>query len=197
MSKQLVDISNNKRYFRNGKLYCATGNLGLSLFAGERILSGDVILVFKGRVIGFAEAVAKGDRECWPLQVDHGKYIDLESPGCLANHSCEPNAGIRDGGTTTCINLVALRDIPWGEEIRYDYSTTMDEESFTMPCRCGSIHCRGVVEDFKCLPREIQEHYLQSGLVMDFIAKAPWCSAHTDNRTIKKHGKHEASIHQL
>jgi hypothetical protein len=58
-----------------------------------------------------------------------------------------------------------------GEEIRYDYSTTMDEKSFTMACRCGAPECRQVVEDFAELPAGIQQYYLSRGLVMGFIAR--------------------------
>lgn len=171
MTMQLLEKPVEKIEFGDGRLYCATSNLGLELFAGRPLKKGETILVFKGRIINFDEAVAKGDRECWPLQIDHGKYIDLEKPGCLANHSCEPNAGVQDGGSATRVRLVALRDILLDEKIRYDYSTTMDEDSFTMGCNCGSKNCRGVVEDFKCLPSGVQDHYLQEGLVMKFIAK--------------------------
>jgi hypothetical protein len=170
MSQQSEDTALKESEFQNGRLYRAVGNLGLSLFAGQQIPKNEVILTFEGKIIGFGEAVAKGDYECWPLQFDHDKYIDLEMPGCLANHSCEPNAGIRDTGNEFCITLIALRDISQDEEIRYDYSTTMDEDFFTMPCRCGSITCRGVVEDFRRLPSDVRESYLESGLVMKFIA---------------------------
>jgi uncharacterized protein len=170
MLQQLEDTAIKGSDFQQGRLYRAVGNLGLSLFAGQQILKDEVILTFEGKIIGFGEAVAKGDYQCWPLQFDHDKYIDLEMPGCLANHSCEPNAGIRDVGNAPRITLVALRDISSGEEIRYDYSTTMDEDFFTMPCRCGSTACRGVVEDFKRLPNHVRKRYLESGLVMKFIA---------------------------
>ena len=84
----------------------------------------------------------------------------------FANHSCAPNAGIRNDR-----DLVALREILKREEIRYDYSTTMDEKSFTMPCRCGAPGCRQVVTDFTELPGGVQEYYLSQGLVMSFIVR--------------------------
>ena len=82
----------------------------------------------------------------------------------LANHWCAPNAGIRQDR-----ELVALRDIAPREEIRYGYSTTMDEKSFTMRCRCGAPGCRQVVRDFSELPEGLQQYYLSRGLVMSFI----------------------------
>lgn len=81
------------------------------------------------------------------------------------NHSCNPNCGIRNGV------LVALRNIIEGEEIAYDYSTTMDERYWTMACRCGAAACRGIVDDFRTLPEELRRQYLSLGIVMPFIAE--------------------------
>jgi uncharacterized protein len=147
-------------------VYVADGNLGKGLFAAKKIKKGRVICVFQGEIIDFHAAVAKGEKQCYPLQIDANRYVDLVDPGCFANHSCEPNAAVRND-----FELVALFDIPEHAEIRYDYSTTMDEDFFTMPCRCGSPICRGVVTDFKFLPSELQRQYLKHGLVMSFIAR--------------------------
>jgi uncharacterized protein len=150
----------------SGMLYIAECNLGRGVFARRAIHQGETILVFGGALIDFAETKRRGPRECMAIQVGPNQYIDTQPPGVFANHSCEPNAGIRNDR-----DLVALRDIPMGEEIRYDYSTTMDEQSFTMPCRCGAPGCRQVVSDFAELPAGIQEYYLSRGLVMSFIAR--------------------------
>jgi len=154
-------------------VYVADGDLGKGLFAKRRIQCGELIHVFKGQIIGFKEAVSKGDKECYPLQIAHGKYIDLLEPGCYANHSCQPNAGVRDLGDGRTVQLVAIKDIPEGTEIRYDYSTTMDEDYFTMPCLCGAPPptCRKWVTDFKLLPERVREEYLSMGIVMEFIAR--------------------------
>jgi hypothetical protein len=37
---------------------------------------------------------------------------------------------------------VALRDIPVGEEITYDYAFVADVAE---PCHCGAANCRGVI----------------------------------------------------
>jgi hypothetical protein len=152
-------------------VYVADGDLGKGLFAKRRIQRGELIHVFKGPIIGFEEAVSKGDKECYPLQIAHGKYIDLLEPGCYANHSCEPNAGVKDLGEGRTVQLIAIKDIPANTEIRYDYSTTMDEDYFTMPCLCHSQICRGRVTDFKLLPEPVREEYLSGRIVMEFIAR--------------------------
>jgi hypothetical protein len=141
-------------------------NLGRGVFAKRAIRTGEIILAFGGALIDFAETKRRGPRECMAIQVGPDQYIDTQPPGVFVNHSCAPNAGIRNDR-----DLVALRDIPKGEEIRYDYSTTMDEKSFTMACRCGAPECRQVVTDFAELPAGIQQYYLSRGLVMGFIAR--------------------------
>jgi hypothetical protein len=147
-------------------LYIGECNLGKGVFAYRPIRKGEIILVFGGALIDFAETKRRGPRECMAIQIGPNQYIDTQPPGVFANHSCAPNAGIQNDR-----DLLALRDIPKGEEIRYDYSTTMDEKSFTMACRCGAPGCRQVVADFAELPAGIREYYLAHGLVMSFIAR--------------------------
>jgi hypothetical protein len=90
--------------------------------------------------------------------------MDLEKPGRYVNHSCVPNAGIKQH-----TQLVALRDISRGEEICYDYSTTMHENHWTMICKCGAPGCRKIVRDFRSLPEPLQRRYLDLEIVQPFI----------------------------
>ena len=141
-------------------------DVGLGVFARRAVTAGETILVLEGPVIDFAETRRRGARECMAIQIGPNHYIDTQPPGVFVNHSCQPNAGIaRDR------YLVALRNISAGEEIRYDYSTTMEEHSFTMPCRCGKAACRKWVRDFSTLPDEVRTAYLTQGVVMDFIRR--------------------------
>ena len=133
--------------------------------------SGQPILRFTGPRIGLAQAVAKGDTSGNPLQVGLAEYIDLEPPGVFINHSCDPNAGVADDAV-----VVALRPIAAGEEVRFDYSTSMWEGLWTMPCRCGAAGCRGVVTDFPLLAVELRTRYLSLGVVQRFIVSRLGCS---------------------
>ncbi|MET0406330.1 MAG: SET domain-containing protein-lysine N-methyltransferase [Cystobacter sp.] len=144
-------------------VYVTECRLGRGLFAAAGFERGEVILTFTGRVRGLKEILGRTDSFNL-LQVSRDGYLDLESPGLFVNHSCEPNAGVCNNTT-----LIALRDIRAGEEIQYDYSTTMDEDLETMACGCGSRKCRGVVRDFRHLPMELKRNYLMLGLVQDFI----------------------------
>ena len=148
-------------------VYLADCALGRGVFAARHFALGERILEFTGPVISLAEAIAKGDAEANPLQFEEELYLDLLPPAVFLNHSCAPNTGIADERS-----LVALREILPDEELRFDYSTTMHEDHWTMACRCGAANCRGVVADFRLLPHERQQHYLQLGIVQPFIVRA-------------------------
>jgi SET domain-containing protein len=145
-------------------VYVANSNIGRGLFAARDLSPGEVALRFTGPVISLAEALAKGEEQANPLQVGPFEYIDLEPPGVFINHSCHPNAGIRDD-----VVLVALRSIAKGEEVRFDYSTSMWEDCWTLGCRCGEANCRGMVGDFPSLRARLQRRYLSLGVVQRFI----------------------------
>jgi hypothetical protein len=66
------------------------------------------------------------------------KYICDENVLNFINHSCKPNAFIDVNNFT----LVAIRDIPFGEEITVDYDKTeIDGEK--IPCSCKNQNCKG------------------------------------------------------
>jgi len=72
-----------------------------------------------------------------------------------------------------------LRDIVQGEEITYDYSTTMNDneekikkagrELWTCKCSCGSKSCRGVIDQFKTLPEETKRFYTVNKYMPDYM----------------------------
>ena len=130
------------------------------------ISKGEEILRFSGSLINLEEVIAKGARQCDPLQIGPALYLDIGPPGVLVNHSCVPNAGIRDD-----VRLIAIADIDSGEEIFYDYSTTMNEDHWTLACLCGSSSCRGRVGDFKYLPLHVRQRYLRFGVVQSYLLR--------------------------
>jgi len=147
-------------------VYVAKSDLGLGVFARQAFAIGDEILRFCGPVISLDEALAKGEEQGNTFQIGDALYLDLERPGVLVNHSCEPNTGVVEDRI-----LVALRPISQGEEIRFDYSTTMWDGCWTMRCRCGSSKCRGLVSDFPELPAELRAEYLRLCVVQEFIVR--------------------------
>lgn len=132
------------------------------IFAKKDIKKGEKILEFIGLVANFAQD-NPGDHS---IQIDVDRFMDLDEPGRSINHSCNPNAGIMND-----ITLVAIKDIKIGEEIFIDYSTTMDEDYWTMECNCREPNCRGKIKDFKHLPEKLRKKYLDLGIVQKFIKR--------------------------
>lgn len=144
-------------------IYIKNCSFGLGVFAKKDIKKGEKILDFIGPIISKQEAEGPMGN---PLQIDKNKYINLEKPGVLVNHSCQPNAGIVNDTV-----LVVIMDIKKDEEIFYDYSTTMDEDNWTLQCKCINQNCRQIVSDFKYLSQELQKKYLELRVVQNFIQK--------------------------
>jgi hypothetical protein len=137
---------------------------GRGVFACQPFQPGQPILVFTGPVLDHAEVLSLGEDQAYALQIGPDEYLDTTPPGRYTNHSCVPNAGIMNDRV-----LIALRPIETGEEIRFDYSTTMSEDHWTMECRCGEPFCRRVILDFHHLPPMAQNRYLELGVVQRFI----------------------------
>lgn len=139
---------------------------GRGVWATEPIPAGTHLLDFRGPLLTAAETPGR-----YAIQVGPDRYIgesdDLDD---LVNHSCEPNCGvvIDDRG----VRLVAIRDIAAGEELFFDYATTLDEDDWTMPCRCGVPSCRGVVRDGKYLPDAVWDRYVALGIVPDYVRRS-------------------------
>jgi uncharacterized protein len=139
-------------------------DLGLGIFAKRDIFKDEIIHRFSGRIINHLESKSIPDKEeCKALQIGFDKYLDLDIPGVLINHSCNPNCGIKND-----YDLIALRRITKDEQIMYDYSTTMDD-GYSMECRCNSKNCRKIVEDFKLIGIDKQIYYLEKDIVMSYI----------------------------
>jgi len=66
---------------------------------------------------------------------------------------------------------MAIRNIKEGEELSFDYSTTMDEDGWEMDCLCGDPACRNKVRDFRHLTPSLQDRYISLGVVMPYIVR--------------------------
>lgn len=89
-------------------------------------------------------------------------FVDPVKPFSYINHSCDPNAGIRN---RTCV--VAMKDIAKGEQITIDYamivvkydSTWLDQCEDDLRCACGSTDCRGLLGSYEALPEVQKSRY--------------------------------------
>ena len=142
---------------------------GQGVFAGCRIEAGEEILVFSGPIVT-SQAVPEPGLAEHDYYLQIGEDLFLGPSGDLddfVNHSCDPNAGVVVNGTGA--RLVAIRPISPGEEITFDYSTTMYKAPVEMDCCCQSTLCRGRIKDYLSLPENVQERYASLGIIPDFI----------------------------
>ena len=161
-------------------------DVGRGVFVTRGFEEGEPVLPLHGELIDFAASLAKGERECDALQIGVDRYLDLEPPGVYVNHSCDPNVGIRADDQADGLVLVALRRLAAGEEIRYVYSTSMDEDHWTLECRCGSPRCRGAIGDFKRLPRDLRLELIRREAVLPFIVAGEIESGRLSGREIQR-----------
>ncbi len=139
---------------------------GKGVFAACPLPAGLALLEITGKKLSFEDTLKLGDKESYALQVDDHEYIALHFPFFLVNHSCNPNCGI-----TPELVFKTIKAINKGEELRWDYSTSMYERSWTIPCNCGAPNCRKVIADFDTIPAEQQQYYLRQDIVLPFIRK--------------------------
>jgi hypothetical protein len=139
---------------------------GKGVFARSFIPAGTVLFrVDIGEQMDLNGTRRLGERESHPLQVDIDRYILCGAPFIYYNHSCNPNCAVNSK-----MEFITLKNIREGEEMFWDYSTSMLERSWTMKCACGEKDCRRVVTDFDLLPHMLQEKYLRLNIVLPFIA---------------------------
>jgi SET domain-containing protein len=130
---------------------------GMGAFASQPIRKGTRIIEYLGERISPEQADARydDDRSEHPLvllfTVDKKTVIDAGMGGNQArfiNHACEPNceAVVEERR----VFIEAIRDIPAGRELTYDYSLTREgkfdaETERRYACRCGAKTCRGTM----------------------------------------------------
>ena len=150
----------------NDKLTLGESDIGVGIFANDVVRAGTVLAYLSGRIALFEDLVQQPLEGENAIQIGPGLYVEPGFPMRFINHSCSPNAGINKD-----LALIAIEHIPEGDEVRIDYSTTMYERFFTMPCECKAENCRGLIRDFDLLPKNLQNHYTKLGVVQSFILK--------------------------
>jgi hypothetical protein len=142
---------------------------GKGSFACINLTKGDHITTFSGELFSL-EAIdevcaIKGISDDDPLQVDVDKFLILNEESRVINHNCNPNAGLRNA-----IELYAIADIKIGDEITFDYSTTVGLNiKWSMPCLCGASNCRKIIANALSIPEVIREKYLALNVFPEFI----------------------------
>jgi hypothetical protein len=139
---------------------------GKGIFTTVDLPKKSVLFKISGKPLTFEDTLQMSNDECYTLQIGINKYLLPNHPFHLSNHSCVPNCGINRK-----MEFITLCDIKAGEELCWDYSTSMLEKHWIMQCDCGNQECRHVIRDFDLLPVNIQERYIQMKIVLPFIVE--------------------------
>jgi hypothetical protein len=146
--------------------------LGKAVYAAQVFGEGDLITRFRGRRF-------PADKVPNPMHGAADRFVQVTADAYLGpsggiddliNHSCQPNAGLRF--TTAGVFLIAIRPIAPGDEITWDYSTTLSDVNWHMICRCQSVGCRRVIGNFETLSPERQQWYRARNLVPPYLRHA-------------------------
>lgn len=144
-------------------------HLGKSVFAAREFKKNDVITQFTGPILEKKRLPRQyeGERDRF-VQIGVEEFMGPSGEiDDLINHSCEPNAGLKFGESGPL--LVALEKIEVGEEITWDYSTTMYKNTWRMICGCRKPSCRKVIGDFTLLPASLQRRYLRLNVIPNYL----------------------------
>ncbi|KAJ4927794.1 hypothetical protein JOQ06_015596, partial [Pogonophryne albipinna] len=129
---------------------------GWGIRTKESLCSGQFIIEYLGEVVSEQEFrsrmmeqyFAHSGQYC--LNLDSGMVIDSYRMGNEArfiNHSCEPNCEMQKWSVNGVyrIGLFALKEIPDGTELTYDYNFHSFNTEEQQVCECGSESCRGII----------------------------------------------------
>jgi hypothetical protein len=129
---------------------------GSGVYARVAIPDGTRIIEYIGERITKAEAKRREDQrlerqrqggdDCVYI-FDLNRRYDLDGRTSrniarLINHSCAPNC--RSETTRGHVWIKAIRDIPAGAELTFDYGYAYDQWRHH-PCRCGAKNCAGFI----------------------------------------------------
>ncbi|MBM3813230.1 MAG: SET domain-containing protein-lysine N-methyltransferase [Acidimicrobiia bacterium] len=121
---------------------------GWGVYAEEPIPANRKVIEYTGERISRREANRRSEasRKVFLFTIDSYWCKDGAIGGSGAeyiNHCCTPN--IRSVVLKGHILYMSLRPIAPGEELTVDYNFGKHEEKH--PCRCGSPHCRGTLNE--------------------------------------------------
>ncbi|NYT83253.1 SET domain-containing protein-lysine N-methyltransferase [Alcaligenaceae bacterium] len=141
---------------------------GTGVFALRDIPAGTRIIEYRGKRITPEQAddmhpVNPDDPfHTFFFSLSNGKVIDGGQKGNDArwiNHSCAPNCETEENSQGNRVFVIALKDIPAGDELFYDYGLVMEGKiTKTLRkqygCLCGADTCRGTM---LALPKKKQK----------------------------------------
>ncbi len=168
-------------------------HLGKAVFSAKNFKKNDVITKFEGDIFEKKDLPKKlvGESDRF-VQIGIDKFMGpSEKIDDYINHSCNPNSGLHF--TKSGILLVAIKSIKIGEEITWDYSTTLFHNEWKMICKCGEKNCRKIISDFILLDPKIQKKYLKLEIlpqyIVDYIHSSDYVIYTKGVNSLKKYAK--------
>lgn len=104
------------------------------------------------------------------LQIGPDLYLDMAGTQYnFINHSCVPNCKVEIH--INAAFLVSILPIKNGQEIVIDYSTTSTEDEITwkMDCKCHPFSCRKVITGAHSLSEKTKAWYLKTGALPYYL----------------------------
>jgi len=134
-----------------------SGVHGKGVYALVDPAAGETLTEYTGEIVSADRAPARhpahhtDPHHTFYFHIDEDRVIDAKYGGNSSrwiNHSCDPNCVADEEGGRVFIR--ALRNIPAGAELFYDYGLVIDEPytkklKANYPCWCGSANCRGTL----------------------------------------------------
>ncbi|HTP39505.1 MAG TPA: SET domain-containing protein-lysine N-methyltransferase [Steroidobacteraceae bacterium] len=138
-----------------GFMVAHTAGRGLGLFVTRAYAPGERVIAITGEPVA-----ARGE---YTIQTGPDAQLYPSAPLRYANHSCEPNVGIRSDAQGQPA-FHAMRALRAGEEVLWDYCMSelelvIDGKPAGFTCRCGAPGCRGEVAGWRHAPAEVQQRY--------------------------------------
>ena len=119
---------------------------GQGLFAAQDIPQGTRIIAYIGEKISNQESARRrAEGNAYIFHLTYRYAIDgqtLENTARYINHSCDPNCEVEK--TSDTIWIIALREIPAGEELTYNYGYAARDYQEN-PCNCAAQNCCGYI----------------------------------------------------
>ena len=131
--------------------------VGRTTVAAAAFRPGDVVFACRGVVLPFPTV--------YTLCVGIGRHLLFQCDAqCLA-HSCDPNTEIKvrdsdgdeDNDDAAAFRVVAVREIPCGEVLSFNYLTTEWSMSEPFDCECGASACAGKIAGYKHCSPQVRE----------------------------------------
>ena len=145
-------------WLHNGVTVARSSIAGRGLFATVSIPQGTAVSRLGGQLCSTDELYKLLDAPEYvdSIVVDADTHLVL-APGNsnrFGNHGCDPNLWWTDEYT-----LSTRRDIPAGDELTCDYSTSTADSQFLLRCHCGSSRCRQMVTGDDWRIPQLQQAY--------------------------------------